>query len=301
MRFHRSLFLLLALAAAVPASAGAAVTVTAEEPFEETPLVPDLGATTATVADDGTLSVRTRIVARPPVGWGGCMPLPSGLCVPTRTTVSWLLDWQSGGSPAEQGADAKVVATPTLGATAWEALRWDAALARWSAATVPAAATDIGGASWSLQPAQLKIPATATVTLRIAARFHVVGDDGVAVDAADDAGPIAIPLGGFAADGASAPAPAASPRAAPAPVAAPPAVTPQSGPTRRTPACVAATRKLRRLDRRVLRLEGVVRGRGTAARRKAARAELRRLRPRRTAARRVTRRACAPASQPRVR
>jgi len=302
MRIRGSLFLLLALAAAAPATAQAAVTVTAEEPFEETPLVPDLGATTATVADDGTLSVRTRIVARPPAGWGGCVPLPSGLCVPARITVSWLLDWQSGGSPAEQGADAKVVATPTQGATAWEALRWDGALARWSAATLTAAATDIGGASWSLQPAQLKIPASATIALRIASRFHVVGDDGVPVDAADDAGPVTIPLGGFVADGASAPA-AAPPRASPPPAAPLPVVTPQSGTAKRTPACLAASRRLRRLDRRLLRLEraAVARGRGAAARRRAARDELRRLRPRHAAARSAKRRACAPASQPRGR
>jgi hypothetical protein len=303
MRIRGSLFpLLLALAAAAPATAGAAVTVTAEEPFEETPQVADLGATTATVADDGTLTVRTRIVARPPAGWGNCVPQPSGLCVAPRMTVSWLLDWQRGGSPAEQGADAKVVATPLRDETAWQALRWDGALGRWSAATLTAAATDIGGAVWSLRPEQLAIPATATITMSIASRFHLVGDDGAAVDAADDAGPLAIPLGGFRADGASAPAPVAPAAPAPAARGSPlPVAAPPNGAAQRTPACVAASARLRRIERRVARLEGVVRGRGTAARRNAARDELRRLRPRRLAARSAKHRACTPASQPRGR
>lgn len=304
MRFRGSPFLaaLAALAAAATpvATADAAVTVTAEEPYEETPYVPDLGATTATVGDDGALTVRTRIVARPPAGWGGCMPLPSGLCVPAQTTVAWLLDWQAGGSTiaADAGSDAKIVATPLPASTAWQALRWDAALQRWSAATVPAATTDIGGATWSLTPSQLGIPATATVQLRIAARFHVVGDDGVAVDTADDAGPLTIPLGGsgsgVAAPSVGAPAPRAAPVPAPTEGGAPLDV-------KLTAACVAATRRARTLAVRLRRLEAIVRGRGTAARRKAARDELRRLRPRRDAARAVKRRACAPASQPRGR
>ncbi|MDO8188772.1 hypothetical protein Q5424_19925 [Conexibacter sp. JD483] len=302
MQIRGSLFLTLTTAvllALAPAGARAAITVTAEEPFEETPYVPDLGTTTATVGDDGTLTVRTRIVARPPAGWGGCVPMPSGLCVPARITVSWLLDWLPGsGSVTEAGADAKIVATPTQGTTTWQALRWDPVLTRWSAAAVPAATTDIGGATWSLVPSQLGIPATATIAMPIWSRFHVVGDDGVPIDAADDAGPLTIPLGGLGAPrGDTAPTSAPSSPQAPAPV------TPDAGAgvsvRAKTAACVAATRRLRTIEVRIKRLEAIARGRGTAARRRAARDELRRQRPRRSTARTLKRRACTPASQPR--
>lgn len=302
MRIRGSLFpaLVTALLLVAPAGAGAAVTVTAEEPFEETPFVADLGATTATVADDGTLTVRTRIVARPPAGWGGCVPLPSGLCVPATVTVAWLLDWQSGGSAADDGADAKVVATPAQATTTWQALRWDATAAQWRAATVPAATTDIGGATWSLAPAQLGIPATATVSMRIASRFHVVGDDGLPVDTADDAGPLTIPLGGLSPD---APATPSAPSSAPSPTAPVPAQPTADGTAVRakTPACIAAEKRVRTIAARIRKLEGIVRGRGTAARRTAARNELRRLRPRHSTARTLKRRACVSASQPRGR
>lgn len=304
MRIRGSLFpaLVTALLLVAPASAGAAVTVTAEEPFEETPFVPDLGATTATVADDGTLTVRTRIVARPPAGWGGCVPLPSGLCVPARITVTWLLDWQSGGSVADDGADAKVVATPAQATTTWQALRWDATGAQWRAATVPAATTDIGGATWSLAPAQLGIPATATVSMRIASRFHVVGDDGLPVDTADDAGPLTIPLGGLSPDAGAAPVAPSAPSSGPGPVTLGPD-TGSGAPavSAKTPACIAAEKRVRTIAARIRKLEAIVRGRGTATRRTVARNELRRLRPRHSTARKLKRRACAPASQPRGR
>jgi hypothetical protein len=297
---------LAAACLALPASASAVMNGIVEDPLEGTAFVPDLGRTSIALTPDGQLVVETRIVARPPAGWGGCVPLPSGTCLPAQMSVSWLFDNQPDGSPTEGGADAKVVATPAQGVTTWQSLRWDRGGGRWIAGIVPAGATDITGARWSLDALELGLrptgassptagssPSTAsTATMRIVSRFRALGEDGVPVETSDEAGPLTFSLDGLA------------------PSAAAPA-TPQSDAARRGTAarphvsavCRTARQRLTTLDRRIAKLRRIAttraRGRDAAARRVSARGELRRLRPQRAKARAHERHACARASQPR--
>lgn len=275
--------LLAALFLTLPAAARAGVTVTVDDPLEAAESVPDLGRTTMTIGDDAVLSVRTQVVARPPAGWGGCVPLPVGVCYPITMSVSWYFDLVEGGSPPDGGAEASVVATPNGSATTWRARLWSARKEGWVDVAVPTGSTDLEGVSWSLPASAIglppKVPTTATgsspaASVRIVSRYQPFSSDGAALELRDQAGPFVLPLGSL-----------------------PGAVT---GPVV-SAECTAATARVAKLDARIAKLEKVARGRSTATRRTSARGELRRLRPQRARARAVKLRACARASQPRSR
>ena len=160
----------------------------------------DLGTTTVTINDDGAIAVNTRIVPRPPAGWGGCAYyvgfFPYQTCIPSNMNVTWYLDFRPGaGSLSDSGADAKVLAVPSRGTTTWESDRWDAANGRFVSGAVPAAAEDPGGVTWTLRsrpghPPAGDDPATHRLDLQVlhrnrrAARLHRV------------AGPGSIPVAG---------------------------------------------------------------------------------------------------------
>ena len=104
-----ALLALLTLAPAQAAAATSTVTATLSDPLEGLPYVADLGETVVTVRADAVLMVRTNVVARPPAGWGGCITLTSGLCMPVEMSVTWSLDDRPGGDPAG-GADSRFLA-----------------------------------------------------------------------------------------------------------------------------------------------------------------------------------------------
>jgi hypothetical protein len=272
------------------APAQAAVTVSIEDPLEGTPFVPDLGRTSLSLGEQSMLVAETLIVARPPAGWGGCVPLPTGICLPAQMSVSWYFDDGPDGSPAQYGADAKVVATPAQETTTWQSLRWDRSDQHWVAGAVPAGATDISGVRWSILASELGLAPNATVSVRVVARFRATGANGEVVETRDESGPFALPLGGLA------PAPAPAAALAPASPSRPDATEVQG--TRVSAACRAARLRVTRLERRIAAARKVARGRGAAARRRTARDKLRRLRPQRAKARTHERHACARTSQP---
>jgi len=279
-----------ARAAAVPPA------VTLTDPLEGQPQVPDLGTMTASMRADDVLEVRTQVVARPPAGWGGCVPLASGLCLQADMSVTWLLDTRLGGSPADGGADSKVVATPAWGKTTWSFHSWNAGTARWMDALVPPpGATDVGGVTWSIPLPWVGLrlgETTGSLGLRAVSRVVPVDSLGQALTpVVDETATLLVPLVATA----SAPASVAPPPGAPS--------TPGLGtdPTwlkAQAAACTRAKTRVARLDRRVRRAARAARQRGPAARRRAARRELRRLRVQRNAALAGKRRACAKASQP---
>ncbi|MDO8209004.1 hypothetical protein [Conexibacter sp. CPCC 206217] len=295
------------------AGATAAVTATIEDPLEAAAFVPDLGRTTVALGDDTTLAVATAIVARPPAGWGGCVPLPAGTCLPAQMSVSWLFDHSPGGSPQESGADAKVVAIPAGGTTTWQSARWDRYNARWTIGTVPVGGTDISGVRWSLRASELGMPpagagTTASANVRVVASFRALGEDGTPIEAYDEAGPLVLPLGGLPpvpAAGVDGPVPDAglppSAPSAPAPTAPaqqsrPGSATPTAA-TRSAAACSLARGRVTQLERRIAQLRRVVRHGAVAAHRRAARRSLQRLRPQRAKARVRARSACARAAR----
>lgn len=291
--------LVLALACAVArAPAASATTVVLDEPLEGAAFVPDLGRTTATFGEDRVLAVATAIVARPPAGWGGCIVQLSGICLPAQMSVEWLLDNSTGGDPAGFGADAKVVATPSQGQTAWTSARWDRYAARWRAGAVPNATTSHQGASWTLPMAELgllQIPygstvggPSANVDLLVVSRFSALDAAGLPIDGLDTAGPALLPFGALTLPPSS-PAPGAPGEAGP---------PTGDGPVERRLACIRARMHVRRLERRIRRAAKIARGGAPAARRRAARGELRRLRAQRSQALAAKRRTCAKASQP---
>ena len=282
----------IAVAAAAPAPAAPSVTI--EEPLEAQPFVADLGHVVATAGDDGRLTVRTQIVARPPAGWGGCIPLPSGVCVLADMRVSWFLDFRPGGSPAGQGADVKVTALPIWASTTWVAEEWNETHGRWAAHPQrPVATTDAGGATWSIQLGPLLLAPGARLLLRASSRFVPVDDLGQPLEPLyDDTATVEVPLPAVY---PGAPVPPASP------TGGPPTARGDSAPQMPTPAqltaCNKARARLSTLDRRIRRAAKAAK-RGPAARRRAARRELRRLRSQRDAALSSKRRTCAKASQP---
>ncbi|ADB50431.1 hypothetical protein [Conexibacter woesei] len=290
-----AMVLAVAALAFVAVPGAGATTVVLDEPFEGAPFVADLGRTTVTYGDDQLLAVETAVVARPPAGWGGCIVQLSGICLPAQMTVEWLLDHSIGGDPAAAGADARVVATPSAGRTTWESARWDRYYARWRAGAVPNATTDARGVRWTLPMAELGLVRTpyfsttvgprANVDLFVVSRFSALDAAGLPIGGLDAAGPGLLPFGVL---------PEALPT--PAPGATPPPVG--DGPVERRVACHRASVRVRRLDRRIRRAAKVAHGRGPAARRRAARGELRRLRAQRSEALAAKRRTCAKASQP---
>lgn len=287
--------LLVALLAAGSVAAGAAAAAPAAslvDPLEGQPFVADLGELVATVRPDAVLEVRTQIVARPPAGWGGCVTLANGVCMLAEMDVTWRLDHRVGGAPGD-GADARVVATPSWNETGWRLETWHATLQRWLAATPPPATTDAGGARWSLPLAWLG-GSGERLLLRASSRFvpvDAIGKPQAPLFDETDWLEVALPPVAAPAPSSPAPAPAPSP-----PVARGEDAAPLRAPAQRT-ACVKARARVAALDRRIRRAAKVARS-GPAARRRAARRELRRLRSHRDAALSSKRRTCAKASQP---
>jgi hypothetical protein len=265
----------LAVAAAclvVPAAAVAAVSASFDDPIgDTTDYAPDLGLSTVTVGDDDTITLDTRIVPRPPAYWGGCAYYvgfpPFQTCVPSNMNVTWYIDHTSGsGSVIDGGADAKVTAVPSRGQTFWESTRWDAANGRFSAGAKPLAAEDAGGVKWTLQLIDLGIPKPATMRIRVVSAYKSYTGTGVLLEYSDTAGPGTVAIPGVAGAGV----PGAS------------------------QACVGATRKVNRLQRRIR----AVRKRAAKGSR-SARRQLRRLRTRKRRALKAMKRRCgAPVTAP---
>jgi hypothetical protein len=191
-----------AVLALLPASAIAAVSGSFDDPIGDTPqYAPDLGATTVTVGDDDSLVVDTRIVPRPPAGWGGCAYTvgfpPFQTCVPANMNVAWYFDYAANsGSVADGGADAKVVVVPSQGQTFWEGSRWDAANGRFSAGAQPAGAEDPGGVTWVLRLADLGIPRSATLRIWVVSLYKSYNGLGVLLNYSDAAGPGTVSIPG---------------------------------------------------------------------------------------------------------
>jgi hypothetical protein len=256
----------LSVLCVLPATAGGAVSGSFDDPIgDTTDYAPDLGLTTITVADDDTFTVDTRIVPRPPAFWGGCAYYvgfpPFQTCVPANMNVTWYIDYSSTtGSLVEGGADAKVVAVPSRGQTFWESSRWDTANGRFSAGAKPLAVEDAGGARWTLRLADLGVPKPATLSVRVVSIYKSYTGTGLLIDYSDTAGPGSVSIPGAA---GSAPTAGA--------------------------ACIGATRKVNRLQRKI-----------RAAKRRAARGgrkarkRLSRLRARHRRALRSMKRRCGP-------
>jgi hypothetical protein len=286
-------------ATVLAAPAGAASVppaVTLTDPLEGQPQVPDLGTMTASIRADDVLEVRTQVVARPPAGWGGCVPLASGLCLQADMSVTWFLDTRVGGSPADGGADSKVVATPAWGKTTWSFHSWNAGTARWMDALVPPpGVTDAGGVTWSVPLPWVGLrlgQTTGSLGLRAVSRVVPVDSLGQAQTAiVDETATLLVPLVAPESAPASVPPPAGAP-------SIPGLGTDTAWLKAQAARCTRATARVRQLDRRVRRAARTAKRSGPAARRRAARRELRRLRMQRNAALAVKRRVCAKASQP---
>lgn len=293
----------LLLAAPAPlagaATPGVVSATTIADPLEGLQHVPDLGATVVTVTAENLLTVRTEVVARPPAGWGGCFPLTSGICMPAETRVTWYLDWRTGGSAAAAGADARVVAAPAWGRTAWSADAWSDETGHWSGLAAPEGATDVAGVRWTAPAAGLGIgPKVRTLLLRAVARIVPLDPLGQPLPVVvDETAAGAIPLAAFQGQSApDAPEPRSPPAGAPAP-GQPGSVPAPTTPAAKRRACARAATRLADLDRRIRRAAKAATS-GPAARRRAARRDLRRLRVQRNAALVTKRRTCATASQP---
>lgn len=296
----------LLLAAPAPlagaATPGVVSATTIADPLEGLQHVPDLGATVVTVTAENLLTVRTEVVARPPAGWGGCFPLTSGICMPAETRVTWYLDWRTGGSAAAAGADARVVAAPAWGRTAWSADAWSDETGHWSGLAAPEGATDVAGVRWTAPAAGLGIgPKVRTLLLRAVARIVPLDPLGQPLPVVvDETAAGAIPLAAFqgqsAPDAPAAPEPRGPPAGAPAP-GQPGSVPAPTTPAAKRRACARAATRLADLDRRIRRAAKAASS-GPAARRRAARRDVRRLRVQRNAALVTKRRTCATASQP---
>lgn len=299
-RLRTALAALLAAGALAVAAAAPAPAATLVDPLEGSPWVADLGELTATLRTDGVLETRTQVVARPPAGWGGCVPLDHGICMLTEMDVTWRMGYRVGGAPGD-GADARVVATPVWSQTAWRLDLWSDAAQRWQVATPPLGTTDAGGVSWSLPLTWLGTGiGDGRLSLRAISRFVPLDAAGRPEAAVfDETDWLELPLPS-AVLGGSPDAPATPPSER-APGARTPTARGDSAPRMPTPAqltaCNKARARLSTLDRRIRRAAKAAK-RGPAARRRAARRELRRLRTQRDAALSSKRRTCARASQP---
>lgn len=246
----------------LPSTAAASSSASFDDPIGDTTYyAPDLGATTVTVGDDDAITVDTRIVPRPPAYWGGCAYYvgfpPYQTCVPANMNVTWYLDFQSGGSVADDGADTRVLAVPTRGPTIWESSRWDTANGKFSAGAKLAAAEDAGGARWTLRLADLGIPKPATVRIWVVSLYKSYTGLGTLLEYSDTAGPGTVGVAGAPA------APAAS------------------------SSCMQATRRVNRLQRKIRSAK-----RRAATGSRSARRRLARLRSQRKRALRTTKRRC---------
>lgn len=195
---------LIALAALLLPAAGAAAATSGsfDDPIGDTlEYAPDLGATTVTIGDDETIAVDTRIVPRPPAGWGGyayCVGFPPfQTCVPADMNVTWYIDHTpSTGSVADDGADAKVVVIPRQGQTFWESSKWDAANGKFAAGAKPLGSEDPGGAKWTLRLADLGIPRPATLRVWVVSLYKSYNGVGTLLEYSDRAGPGTVAVDG---------------------------------------------------------------------------------------------------------
>jgi hypothetical protein len=191
-----------ALSLSLPAIAGAAASGSFDDPIGDSPqYAADLGATTVTVGDDDTITVNTRIVPRPPAGWGGCAyvvgTFPFETCVPANMNVTWYFDYSpSSGSVADGGADAKVVVVPSRGQVFWESDRWDASSGRYASGAQPAGAEDPGGVTWTLRLADLGIPKPATLRVWAVSLYKSYNGLGTLLNYTDTAGPGSVAIAG---------------------------------------------------------------------------------------------------------
>ena len=193
--------LALALAMSLPAGAAAAASGTFDDPIgDSAEYAADLGASTVTVGDDDTIVVNTRIVPRPPAGWGGCAyvvgTFPYETCVPSNMNVTWYFDYAPGsGDLANEGADAKVVVVPSRGQAFWESDRWDAASGRYVSGAQPLGAEDPGGVTFTLRLADLAIPKPSALRVWAVSLYKSYNGLGVLLNYTDTAGPgtVAIP------------------------------------------------------------------------------------------------------------
>lgn len=192
--------LAFAFAVSLPAGAAAAVSGTFDDPIGDSPeYAADLGATTLTVGDDDTVVVNTRIVPRPPAGWGGCAYVvgffPYETCAPSNMNVTWYFDHASGsGDPANDGADAKVVVVPSRGQVFWESDRWSAATGRYASGAQPLGAEDPGGVTFTLKLADLGIPKPAALRVWAVSLYKSYNGVGTLLNYSDTAGPGAVSI-----------------------------------------------------------------------------------------------------------
>jgi len=186
------------LALVAPAGACAATSGAFDDPVGDSlEFAPDLGTTTVAIGDDETIAVNTRIVPRPPAGWGGCAYYVVGTCIPSNMNVTWYFDYSSTeGSVADGGADAKVVVVPARGQVFWESDRWDSANGRFKAGAQPAAAEDPGGVNWTLHLADLGIPRPATLRVWAVSLYKSYNGLGVLLNYEDTAGPSSVEVEG---------------------------------------------------------------------------------------------------------
>jgi hypothetical protein len=225
----------------LPTGTAAASSASFDDPIgDTTEYAPDLGATTMTVSGQ-TIAVNTRIVPRPPAYWGGCAYTvgypPYQTCVPSNMNVTWYIDHTKGsGSVADGGADAKVVVVPARGQTFWESDRWDSANGRFTSGAQPAASEDSGGVSWTLNLSDLGIPRPSTVRVWVVSLYKSYNGLGALLNYSDTAGPGAVSVGGGA-----------------------------------SRACLKATDRVNRLQRRLRKAKRHSAGRGALARLRAKR------------------------------
>lgn len=191
----------------LPAGALGAASGSFEDPVGDTlEFAPDLGLTSVTVGDDETIAVDTRIVPRPPAGWGGCAYYVVGTCIPSDMNVTWYFDYDpAAGSVADDGADAKVVVVPARGQTFWESDRWNAAAGKFTAGAQPAGTEDPGGVRWALRLADLGIPRPAALRVWAVSLYKSYNGLGVLLDYSDTAGPGTISIPGPATGGGTQP------------------------------------------------------------------------------------------------
>ncbi|MGH2975063.1 MAG: hypothetical protein ACRDLL_09395 [Solirubrobacterales bacterium] len=192
--------LAVALVMLLPVGAAAAVSGTFDDPIgDSVEYAADLGASTLTIGDDDTIGVNTRIVPRPPAGWGGCAyvvgTFPFETCVPSNMNVTWYFDYAPGsGDLANDGADAKVLVVPSRGQTFWESDRWDSVSGRYASGAQPLGAEDPGGVTFTLRLADLGIPKPAALRVWAVSLYKSYNGLGVLLNYSDTAGPSAVSI-----------------------------------------------------------------------------------------------------------